>query len=586
MSRRKKRTVGGIYESMSIMNSNQQNHIRIIVLCLFLLTVAVYWPVHGFDFVQFDDNKYVTENQRVRSGLSAEGLVWAFRNLDAGFWFPLTWISHMLDCEMFGLNPGGHHFINVLFHTVNVVLLFFLLNRLTGAVWKSSFVAALFAVHPLNVEPVAWIATRKDLLSTFFWMLSCLVYVRYTEEQKPRQLILVCFLFTLGLMSKTVIVTLPLVLLLLDYWPLDRMGNRNPSTSSGDSQPTKTHGASRQPGWVTLVSEKIPLFFLATLFVFLTFVAETHVDAVQSLASFPLSARVANAIRSYSVYMVKWVYPHDLAVFYPHPGAGIPAWKMILPTLLMFLMTLVVFVKKKHRYLTVGWLWYIVTLIPVIGLVQIGTHGMADRYVYIPMIGLSIMAAWGMFRLLEGLRYGRIFLAVSAIVVVALLCLGTRYQMKNWQNGITLFRHTLQVTSDNYKIHHNLGVLLMRRGKTKEAVHHYQEAIRIKPDFEDPHYNLGFLHAKQGQLDKAAEHYVQVLRINPRHVNAHNNLGVVLARQGKRRKAIIHFSKALEIEPGLVSAQKNLAAVSRERKSSSSKEKPLTNHAHGAEHPN
>jgi len=419
---------------------------------------------------------------------------------------------------------------------------------MTRELWKSAFVAVLFALHPLHVEPVAWIACRKDVLSTFAWMLTLWAYLRYVEGPNLKRYLLVFLLFTLGLMAKPMLITLPFVLLLLDYWPLGRLQMPRSNTDIGTSAPI-----------LPLILEKAPLFTLSVVSCIITFFAEKNIGALPSLESFPIKIRIANALISYVTYMEKMILPHDLAVFYPHPGNALSLWYAGgFGLILLFMTVLMILVGRLHPYFTVGWLWYLGTLVPVIGLIQIGTHAMADRYTYIPFIGLFILITWGIPSLLSKWHYSRVVLILSGGIVISLLIIGTWSQLKNWRNSVTLFEHALRVTSDNYKAHYNLGVVLWRQGKAKQALTRYNNALRIKPDFVEAHYNLGFALSLQGNLKEAITHYSEVLRIKPNHANAHNNLGVLMAQQKKLKKAVFHFSEAVRADNGYAEAHYNL----------------------------
>ena len=514
-------------------------HLLKLFIILFLIgaTLAVFWPLKNHEFINLDDDEYVTENPHVQAGLTLKGLSWAFTTTQASNWHPLTWLSHMLDCQLYGLKPAGHHLTSLLFHIANTLLLFLVLRRMTGAIWGSSFVAALFALHPLHVESVAWVAERKDVLSTFFWMLTMWTYIRYAERPRLNRYLLVLLSFALGLMSKPMLVTLPLVLLLLDYWPLRRFKSIHP---------------------FRLVLEKAPFFALSAVSSFLTFFAQRSGGTVGSLEAFPLETRMANALVSYVSYIGKMIWPHHLAVLYPYPDI-LPIWQVAEAGLLLVgLSALVILAARRRPYLVVGWLWYFGTLVPVIGLVQVGLQAMADRYTYVPLIGLFIMMAMGVPDNLAGWRHRRIVLAISAGLLLSIFMIVTRLQVYHWENAITLFEHTLAVTSNNSVIHNNLGVVLAQQGKTQEAIAHYTEALRIKPDYTDAHNNLGVALARQGKTQEAIAHYTEALRIKPNYAEVHYNLGNALARQGKIQEAITHYTEALKIKPDYVGAHYNL----------------------------
>jgi tetratricopeptide (TPR) repeat protein len=534
-----------------------------IIVYLFLVgaTLVVFWQVANHEFVNFDDDRYVTENPHVQAGVTRQSIIWAFTTDDVANWHPLTWLSHMLDCQLYGVSPKGHHLTNLLFHLANTLLLFFVFKRMTGALWRSGFVAALFAVHPLHVESVAWVAERKDVLSTFFWMLTIWAYLRYIERPAVRRYVLTLFSLTLGLMAKPMLVTLPLVLLLLDYWPLDRLE----LNQSGSASPSKRQGslivAKLKAQNFRLLWEKVPLFALAAISSIVTFVVQRSGGSLGGWNLYPLKIRIANALVSYVSYIGKMIWPQNLAVYYPYPGT-IPIWQAAGAGLLLGLISMAVLrVARRHPYLAVGWLWYLGTLVPVIGLVQMGAQAMADRYTYVPLIGLFIMLAWGIPHLVMSFRYRRIFLASAAGTVLAASLILTWTQLYHWKNSATLFQQALKVTANNYLAYNNLGNVLDRERKVKQAIAHYVKALQINPNFPSAHNNLGNALAGQGKMDEATAHYVKALQINPNFPKAHYNLGNVLAGQGKMDEAVAHYSKALQLNPDFAGAHNNLANV-------------------------
>ena len=527
---------------------------RDILVCLFLIlaTFTVYWQVQNYDFVNFDDSKYTYENRHVQEGLTLESITWAFTTIHASNWHPLTWLSHMLDYQLYGMNPGWHHLTNLFLHIANTLLLFLVFRKMTDSLWQSGFVAALFALHPLHVESVAWVSERKDVLSTFFWMLTMWSYIWYVEHPAVKRYILVVLFFALGLMSKPMLVTLPFVLLLLDFYPLNRFQSQQPKGSANAQQRSIA---------LRLILEKIPLFVLVAMSSAMTFYAQKHGGAVKSLDFFPLKARLANALVSYVKYIGKMVYPSKLAVLYPHPGM-LPWWKIAGAFLLLVSISfLAIRVVKQSPYFAVGWLWYLGTLVPVIGLVQVGIQSMADRYTYVPLIGIFIIIAWGIPELVAQWQYSKIWLATLATVVLTILMAMTWKQVGCWENSITLFEHTLKVTTNNYVPHNNLGMALENQGHTKKAIEHYLQALQIKPDYEDAHYNLGLVLDKQGRTAEAIEHYLQALRIKPDFEKAHNNLGAALDKQGRTEEAIEHYLQALRLKPDYEKTHNNLGAA-------------------------
>jgi len=492
---------------------------------LFLATFAVYAQVRHFDFVNFDDPEYVTANPHVRAGITPASVVWAFTSGEAANWFPLTRLSHMLDYQMFGLRSGWHHLTNVLLHALAVLLLFAFLNRSTGRRWPSAWVALIFALHPLHVESVAWVAERKDVLSAFFWFLALWSYVR-------RHYWLTLLAFCLGLMSKPMVVTLPFVLLLLDRWPL-----RQPLRSA--------------------LRVKIPMMGLSAAGATAAYLVQRSSGAVREVGQFPLGLRVENAVVSYAIYIVKMFWPARLAVFYPYPH-DLPVWQIALSALLLVGVSMVVLRQRRSRpYLAVGWLWYLGTLVPVIGLIQVGAQARADRYTYLPMVGLSIMLVWGLPEVLKSK------VAISGAIVACLACaVLCEAQIQYWRNSETLFRHALDVTSSNYLAHHNLGVAFADEGRFPEAIKQYQAALQIEPNAANVQTDYGNALAKSGRIPEAIEHYEAALRVLPDSPITHNDLANALAAApGSVPEAIAEYQTALRLKPDYEEARKNLAQV-------------------------
>jgi tetratricopeptide (TPR) repeat protein len=538
---------------------------RDILVCLFLVmaTFAVYWQVHNFDFVNFDDPAYVYENRYVQEGLTLDSIIWAFSFSEkkGSYWHPVSWLSHMLDYQLYELRPGKHHLTSLIIHIANSLLLFIVFKSMTGAFWKSAFVAMLFAIHPINVDSVAWITERKNVLSTFFWMLTMLAYVYYSKQPVLYRYLLTFFVFALGLMAKPMLVTLPCVLLLLDYWPLGRF-SYGPSGGNKNGKTNKIIISGSQ-GFSTfrLVLEKIPFLALSVLSICLSsFLVKGKVT--ESMSFVPMKLRIANALVSYVKYIGKMIWPQDIAVLYPFPRV-VQMWQTI--GALFLLVGVSVFMIRSIRRapcLIIGWLWYLGTLVPVIGLVQVGLWpAMADRFAYVPLIGLFIVISWGIPELVAQWRYRKIWLATLATVVLTILMAMTWKQVGYWENSITLFEHTLKITSNNYLPHNNLGLALYNQGRTAEAIEHYLQALRIKPDYEKAHSNLGVALDTQGRTAEAIEHYLQALRIKPDYVDAHNNLGLALYNQGRTAEAIEHYLQALRIKPDYVDAHNNLGVA-------------------------
>lgn len=525
-------------------------HDRIVVFLLIVIALVLFWPVTRFEFLNFDDPDYVTKNRMVQAGITAKGTLWAFLTGHASNWHPLTWLSHMLDCQLYGLKPGGHHLTSLAFHLANTLLLFVVFRELTAARWRSALVAALFAWHPLHIESVAWVAERKDVLSTFFGLLSIWAYARYAGGDKVRSpkpkvaYTWALLFFALGMMSKPMLVTLPLVLLLLDYWPL----RRGPFV---DEVVCWKDPATRR-ALVELLREKVPFFALSLFSSAITFHAQQSGGAVASMTHIPLGARFANALVAYAVYLWKTVWPVKLAVFYPHPLAW-PIWQVALAALCLIGLSAGV-VLARRRYLTVGWLWYLGTLVPVIGLVQVGDQALADRYTYVPLIGVFIAASWGAHELLERLpRWRVVGIAVAAGILLA-LAWGTRWQLSHWRNSETLFSRALAVTRNNYIAHNNLGNVLDLSGRHDLAKAHYLETLRIRPDFAGTHYNLANVLFREGNLNDAVKHYAAAVELRPNYADAHFNLGVALTTLDRLDEALLHVEAALRLRPDFAEA--------------------------------
>ena len=465
----------------------------------------------------------------------------------------------MLDSQIYGVNAGQHHLTNVLIHLVNTLLLLAVLKQMTGALWRSAFVAALFALHPLHVESVAWVAERKDVLSTSFWMTTMWVYVRYVKRPGLKRYLLVLASFALGLMSKPMVVTLPFILLLLDYWPLGRF-------QFGSGQPQPKSQKPGNPRFQTslpfhLVREKAPFFALTAVSCVVTFLAQQSGGALTSLDKLPLNLRMANALLSYVRYMEKTIWPHHLAVIYPHP-ATLPIWQATAVGLLLVCISFfVIRTAQRSPYLLVGWLWYIGTLVPVIGIVQVGTQSMADRYTYVPLIGLFFIIVWGVADLAARWQCRRLVLVSITGIVLLAFTMCSWLQIRHWQNGVMLFRHALNVTANNFLAHDNLGIALSRHGQSKEAIDHFCKALEIRPNYARAHNNLGAELASNGRFDEAVDHFSEALRIDPYLSAAHISMGHALGRQGRLNEAIDHFSKALEISPDNFELHNNLGVA-------------------------
>jgi len=553
------------------------------------VTLAVFGQTLTHDFVNFDDHVYVYENPLIIRGLSAEGIIEAFTHTHARNWHPLTTLSHMLDCQLYGLNAGGHHLTNVILHTISVLLLFLVLKQMTAALWQSAFVAALFAIHPLHVESVAWIAERKDVLSAGFFMLTLAAYVRYTRAPSALRYLLVVLLFAFSIMSKPMLVTLPFVLLLLDYWPLGRIGAQ------------KSEIQCRLP---IVIKEKIPFFALSAFSCIATLFAQRQ--GPSAIDQLPFLWRLENTFVTYVTYIWQMLWPARLAVFYPHPNNRLSLLAVTGAIVLLVGVSLIVIsLRRRKAYLVTGWFWYLGMLVPVIGLVQVGEQAHADRYSYLPEIGLYIMIAWTVGDLLlDSTRLRRVL--VGVIAVIAIVSLGVRAfaQTSYWKNSETLWNHALAVTGENDLAHNNLGFVFLRRGELDKAVSefqialdirsrnpqshynlgaaliqsnlgnvlarkqlwdaavdHLQEAIRLRPDYADAYFNLGSVRFQQGQIDQAIAQWRKALAIRPRDAEAHRNVADALRKQGKVQEAVLEYEQALNIAPEDSVALNNLAWI-------------------------
>ncbi len=523
----------------------------LIAAALAVSTLAVYGPVISHQFISLDDDLYIRDNPMVIGGLTLRGIAWAFTTFHAANWHPLTWLSHMVDSEIFGLNAGGHLLMNALIHASNTLLIFLFLKRVTGASWRSAMVAALFALHPLHVESVAWAAERKDTLATFFGLLSLLAYARYAEAPSSKRSALVALWFALGLMAKPMLVTWPFVLLLLDYWPLRRLA----------WQPAD--GIARfARAWMPLIREKLPLFCLAVASIVVTYIAQSQGGAVRGLVDAPLSLRLSNALVSYGKYLLLTVWPSGLGVYYPFSPMGVSTWQCAAALVLVAVITAIALREATRRpYLITGWLWFLGTLVPVIGLIQVGGQAMADRYHYIPSIGIFTGIVFVLADLAIAWRVGHVSIAVVSAIVLLLFGSATALQISRWRDSLTLFERTLSVTSDNLVIHFNLGHFLGQQGKYDEAVPHFAEALRIKPDFFDALLNMGITLVEQGKPAEAISYYQQALDVEPDSAKAHMQLALALVKQEKGDDALRQFYKAMELAPNDPDIHTNLGLM-------------------------
>ncbi len=500
-----------------------------ICLALTLASVAVYCQVGSYEFVNYDDPPYVSENSNIQHGITLKAVEWAFTSGYAANWHPLTWLSHMLDWQLFGSNAGGHHLTNLIFHIANALLLFLVLKRMTSATWPSAFVAALFALHPMHVESVAWVSERKDVLSAFFWILTMWAWLQYVKHPGIARYILVLLMFSLGLLSKPMLVTLPFVLLLLDYWPLERFGKLR---------------------FYRLILEKIPFVFLTAISSIVTFLVQRSGGAVSQFTNLGLTTRISNAFISYVKYIEKMFWPAGLAYFYPYPGRNISILYAVVSA--FFLLAVTFFILRfssKHRYLLTGWFWYLGTLVPVIGLIQVGDQAMADRYSYVTLTGLFIIIAWGVPEMLANWHYRKFILAVSSLIILLVLAVCSNVQTRYWKDSLSLYTHALKVSKHNYKAHFNMAVTLRDMDKFDEAAVEFQKCLQIRPDAPLALNGLGIIFGRQGRFDQAGEYFTKALSIAPNLAEARTNLGYVLTNQGKLDDAMTNLNESLRLNP-------------------------------------
>jgi tetratricopeptide (TPR) repeat protein len=556
----------------------------LICIGIVAATLVAYEPIRHNSFVSYDDYAYITENPNVTGGLTLESVIWAFTRAHMGNWHPLTLLSHILDYQLFGSNPVGPHVVNLLFHITNALLLFGILTNLTGATWPSAFVAAIFALHPVHVESVAWAAERKDVLSGLFWMLTMAAYIRYARRPGKGRYVLLLLVYGLCIMTKPVVVTLPLVLLLLDYWPLGRLQQ---------NQPVK---ATPKVSLARLIKEKIPLLALSAFLSVMTLIAQKGGGAVAPLEKWPLDYRVGNVFLSYIRYIGETLWPSRLAVFYPQSRSNLQIGAGVFCALLFVLASvLAIYTGRRRKYIAVGWLWYVGTLVPMIGLVQTGAQAMADRYMYIPMLGLLIIIAWAVKDFVVNRPHWKIVAAVLAVAALLSSLILTRIQVRYWENNLTLYGHALKVTKNNAVMENNygcalsdanqldeamlhlknalriapayptarcnLGSNLLKQGKLDEAIACFNKLIKNKQDNADVHYNLAVALGTQKKYDEAIKHFDKALELNPKHPNAHNKIGIVLLATGRTKEAITHLNEALKTNADRMDVYVNLATA-------------------------
>ncbi len=536
----------------------------LLLLLLITATLAAYWPVTTYPFLELDDNIYVTKNHHVRSGITIEGIKAAFSFTTASekvYYHPLSILSHMLDVQLFGLKPTAHHLMNVIYHILNSILLFFFLKQATGAVYRSAMVAILFALHPLNVESVAWIAERKNLISTGFWFLSCLAYVHYSRRSTIRNYIPVFVGMLLGLLAKPMLVTLPFAFLLMDFWPLKRIqfsvSDISPRLVKAGLSPTLIHSIA------ILLKEKIPLFLLSAAWVYIATLSAEKAGQIISTQVFPLTLRIQNALYSYFAYILKIFFPFDLAVFYPFPAQAYPVWQLLGALLFVLLITSsIIGLIRSAPYLFTGWCWFLGTLVPVLGIKQQGLWpAMADRWTYLPAVGIFIMIAWGLHQIYSKTRSPQQILLPLAILSLLFMAFQTRIQLGFWKDDLSLAGHSLKVTRQNHVAHHLLGLALLAKDQKTEGIKHVYEAVKIGPQYNTPRITLGGILAESGKPEQAIEQLQIALRINPNVALAHNNLGVAYKKMGKLDRAGECFEKALQLDPYFTDAHNNIANI-------------------------
>ncbi len=547
---------------------------RTWALCLLLTVVvfAAYFPVLSHPFVIYDDVDYVSQNQQVQQGLTLDTFRWALTSTQFSNWHPLTWMSHALDCELFGLDAGGHHFTSLLLHAINAVILFLLLSRMTGKIGRSLIVALLFGLHPVNVESVAWVAERKTVLCMLFLLLALWAYLWYTRKPGMGRHLGVDALFALALAAKPMAVTFPFILLLLDYWPLQRI--RLQGIKDGQS-PSQTLALPQFPP-LRLLTEKLPLFALSAASCIVTVIAQHHV-AMKTMEAFPLRDRVVNAIFSYVMYLWKVVWPVHLSVFYAPQGSRLAIWQTVLCLAFLAAISILVWRGRHSRpYFLIGWLWFLGTLVPMIGIVQVGDQGMADRYAYLPYVGIFIAAVWGLADLAQMKRIGIRRSAAAACAVLLVLCFLTRMQLRNWESSYALFTHSLQVTPDNYVGEDIVGTALLEEAFrttgqkcAQEALLHFQNAVRIYPKDTLGHIDLGFCRETQGNLQEAIQQYQTALRVTESKFlkkRALINLAGVYRVLREFALARNYYNECLKVDPADQDARNGLARIDKEEK--------------------
>ena len=550
-------SAAGCMKTSSVSASREKQVVFTVCLALAVIVFLVFGKTCQYEFVNYDDDHHVYANPAVMDGLTLEGLARVFKLGDSDYWHPLDFVSHMLDCELYGLNPGGHHLSNVLLHASVAITLFLMLRRMTATLWPSAFIAAVFAIHPLRVESVAWISERKDLLHGLFFVLTIWAYINYARNSwSLARYLSVVILFALGLMSKPTLMPLPLLLLLLDYWPLKRLRLKTPLTTL---TPDVT-GAGVTQKFHRLLIEKIPLLLLAMLSCWEA--ARGNSSAFESNAAIPLSLRVANAVVAYATYFWQMAWPTHLAVLYPFPVDGLGVCKVAVSLLLLAAVSAGAFLWRRNRpWVLVGWGWYLVMLLPMVGIVQAGSQARADRYTYLPQIGLYLMVTWTIWEISLSWRYRRQVLVGTGLACIAALMVAAAIQTSYWRNSEALWTRALDCTSRNAIAHNNLGVAFAERGRHKEAIGHYQRALEIRPDYAETMNNLGAALAAEKQTAEAVATYLRAIELRPEYAEAHGNLGIALAGEGRLDEAADHLERAIQFKPDYGRAHYNFALV-------------------------
>jgi tetratricopeptide (TPR) repeat protein len=532
-----------MFNKINISSSRQK---LIIYVVLVFVTLAVFWQVNQFDFINMDDDVYLTGNLNIHSGFTLERFKWAFSTTYAEFWHPLTWLSLMLDYHLYAFNAGGYHLTNLILHILNTLLLFWLFDRMAGEIWRSAFVAAFFALHPLHVESVAWVAERKDVLSAFFYLLTLSLYVYYVEKPVIRRYLFVLLCFVFALMSKSIVVTLPLIMILLDYWPLSRFHLWIESRKNNLL--------------LWQFKEKISFFIFSAALAVITLYAHQNASYKQFLGHIPLDYRIASAPVSLMTYLGKIFWPHDLAIFYPMPYP-LSSWYVLGASLLIIIISIAVIVTfKSLPYLFVGWLWYIVTLLPVVGVIPFGPCSIADHYTYLPSIGIAIMIAWGIPSLIKREDVRKKILFPAGIIFLSIMAIFTWQQCSYWKNSIKLWSHALKVTKETSSAHNYLALALLEKGKIGEAIDHYTESIRIKSDYFETIFaytGRGAAYATLNQYQRAIEDFNETIRLKPGYATGYYNLGIIYAGLGQYKKAIEEYNEAIRLKPDFTIAYGN-----------------------------